>query len=139
MFFGALVYHLGRGFPNKVAILCPNNSPLNVLACLAVSSMSLDLITRPPMVDFCLSLSLISRCTSFLPECIDTLRHLNMFVHCDFIVPSFLLLLLFCMTFSLPLTGGLQMVLKTQCSHLFSGAHMCFQERHSLAFFGFHM
>ena len=43
--------------------------------------MSLDLITRPPMVDFCLSLRLISCCTSFLLECIDTLRHLNMFVH----------------------------------------------------------
>ena len=33
------------GFPNKVAIPCPNNSPLDLLACRAVSSTNLDLVT----------------------------------------------------------------------------------------------
>ena len=33
------------GFPNKAAIPCPNNSPLDLLACHAVSSTTLDVVT----------------------------------------------------------------------------------------------
>lgn len=33
------------GFPNKAAILCPNNLSVNLLACHVASSMSFDLVT----------------------------------------------------------------------------------------------
>ena len=35
------------GFPDKVSVLCPSNSCLDQLACHSVSSMSLDLVTKP--------------------------------------------------------------------------------------------
>ena len=34
------------GFPNKVAISCPNKSSLNLLACHAASSRTLDLVNK---------------------------------------------------------------------------------------------
>ena len=37
---------LSAGFPNKVTIPCPNNLSLDLLACRAVGSMSLDSVTQ---------------------------------------------------------------------------------------------
>ena len=42
----SLPFSQSTGFPNKVAIPCPKNLSLDLLACHAASSMNLDLVTE---------------------------------------------------------------------------------------------
>lgn len=58
------------GFPNKVAIPCPNTPSLDLLVCCAVSSTRLDLVIGPPTCSWTLH---TSTTLAFSPLCYNTI------------------------------------------------------------------